>query len=392
MQSYYQQKFSRLMQKELEQKHFAGASICILKNSQEVFRQNYGMANLEAKTPLQNDTIFRLYSFSKPVAAVAAMILWERGELDLKAPVSEFFPSFRNQMVWTPEGLVKAKREIILTDLLNMTSGLVYPDPDPCGLLMGELFHRVESGMERGEKISTEQLCSMIGEQPLAFHPGERWRYGTSVDVMGGVIEQVSGVSLGEFYQKEIFEPLEMADTGFFVPEKKQHRLAELYRKTETDAGFQLEIETKRHLCLTRCLEAPSFESAGAGLLSTMDDCKNFVCMLANHGEWNHRQILGRKTMEWMVRNQLTEQQKKTVDFEQLTGYGYGSFMRVMEDSFAAGDPSSLGSFGWDGWSGPYFSIDPQENLIFLFMTQIAEYSNWPLLRKMHAVTYRGLE
>ena len=193
----------RIVQEEMRQQQFAGASVQILHKGVPVFCGNYGYADREAGKVVRDDTIFRLYSLSKPIAAAAAYIQLERGLLDLEAPVSRYLPAFSKMQVHTEEGLVPAKRPVLIRELLSMTSGLVYPDPDPVGAYMQEVFTRAGTRSRDGNPMNTAEIVDAIAEKPLAFQPGEQWRYGTSTDVMGRIIEVTAGMSLGEFYRNE---------------------------------------------------------------------------------------------------------------------------------------------------------------------------------------------
>ncbi len=377
---------SRLIQEEINANRIAGARCAVAHNGEIIFNESYGFMNIENKESMRKDTIFRLYSLSKPIAAVACMILYERGLIDLHEPVSKYIGSFKEQRVWTKDGEVPADSEITIKELLSMTSGLVYPDCDEAGKIMEELYQKEEKKIQEGNGSTTQELCNLIGKQPLAFQPGTKWRYGTSTDILGAVMEKIYGTSLGEFYKKEIFEPLGMKDTGFFVPLEKQERFSELYMQNIKDGKCQLEVDEKRHLCLTKCLEKPAFESAGAGLVSTLDDYMKFAMMLANNGELNGVRILGRKTIDLMTTNQLLESQMCDMNWESMLGYGYGFFMRVLMDQVKAASNASIGEFGWDGWTGPYLSIDREENTVFLYMIQVSGYSDPQLIRKMKAI------
>jgi len=328
-----------LFNNEIENGQLAGAAISVIYKGQKVIHSCFGHADIEKNKLVKENTIFRIYSMSKPIAAVAAMILTERGKIDLNSPVSQYLPAFKNMMVCSNGELKRANKPILVKDLLNMTSGIVYPDMDEAGKYMDTLFNDVQKRLQDGEKISTQDLCNQIAGQPLAFQPGEQWRYGLSVDVMGAIIEVVSNMSLSEFYKKEIFEPLGMSDTGFYVEKDKQDRFAQLYRYE----GNKLVIEEERHLCLTKCLERPSFESAGAGIVSTLSDYNKFAQMLVNYGAYKETRILSRKSVEMFQQNHLTKEQLDTVYFETSVGYGYGNFMRVYE---SAGESGTLGTKG----------------------------------------------
>lgn len=379
----------RIVQEEMRQQQFAGASVRILHKGVPVLCGNYGYADREAGKVVQDDTIFRLYSLSKPIAAVAAYIQLERRLLDLEAPVARYLPAFSKMQVYTDKGLVPAKRPILVRELLSMTSGLVYPDPDPVGAYMQEVFTRSGTRYRDGNPMSTAEVVDAIAEKPLAFQPGEQWRYGTSTDVMGRIIEVTAGMSLGEFYRNEIFEPLGMKDTGFYVPKEKTDRLAQLYSMEAHEDGSQrLVIEKERTMGLTDCLSLPAYESAGAGLLSTMSDYAKFAVMLLGNTQRNGTGILGRKTLDLMLRPQLTQEQDKTIYFEHLKGYSYGNFMRFYKEPNEAASSGSPGEFGWDGWTGPYMAVNREDDFILLFMTQRCGYCNPAFIRKLRNIAY----
>lgn len=363
-----------ILEKEVRNGEVAGVRVSVLHQGEEVFQYSCGYRDVERKLPIEEDTIIRLFSMSKPVTAVAAMILYERGELDLFTPVSDYIEGFIDQKVYTKEGLVEAKRPILVRDLLNMTSPVLYPDPAPGNVVgnMSELYYQqIQEEMCQGKQKTTKEFILGLNKLPLAFQPGEHWQYSASADILGAVIEEVSGKRFGAFLQEEIFEPLGMVDTAFYVPENKRDRFAEAFRYNPvTDKN---EPYTDHHLCVGDWLSEPAFESGGAGLVSTMRDYKRFAQMLLNKGEFEGTRILGRKTVEFMASNQLTKEQKKTVDWESMWGYGYGNLMRVLEDLPAAGSNGSLGEFGWDGWMGNYFFVDPEDEMIFLYFIQAAD-------------------
>ncbi|MDU7710441.1 MAG: serine hydrolase domain-containing protein [Clostridium sp.] len=371
-----------LMEEEIKKEHFAGALIGYYEKGREVFLDTYGMADREEARPVRRDTIFRLYSMSKPVAAVAVMILAERGLLDLDAPVCRYLPEYERMYVLGDE----TPYTITVRQLLNMTAGIVYPDEDAAGQEMTGLFEDIHAHIRDGAGYSTREVVKKIAEKPLANVPGSAWRYGLCADVLGAVIEVVSGMTLGAFYKKEIFEPLGMADTGFYVPREKWGRLAQLYRQEETENGVKLAVEEERTLGLTKCLEQPAFESAGAGLLSTADDSARFCMMLANQGILDGVRILKAETVEQFMQNQLGETQTESIYFEHMKGYGYGNLMRVLLDENASPIGGKQGEFGWDGWAGAYMAVDAKKQTVFLFMVQVSAYSNWPLNRAIREI------
>ncbi len=348
-----------------------GAAVSVIHKGKEVFRNEYGMADKEKKIPMEKDSIFRCYSMTKPVTSVAVMTLVEEGKLSLSDAVSIYLPGFRNQKVLTEDGLVPVEREVTIQDLMDMTAGVVYPDASfPAGAVMQEMIDEYYRKIfEEDKPTSTYDLANLIGQQPLAFQPGTQWNYSFCADVLGAVVEVVSGKSYGEYLRERIFEPLGMVDTDFYVPEEKQNRFCQNYQympETET-----LEPCTWQHLGLSYFhLKKPAFESGGAGLVSTIDDYARFVRMMLGKGTVDGVRILGRKTVEWMTQNHLDENQIKTLDWDALKGYGYGNLMRVMIDEERAEMIGTNGEYGWDGWLGSYVCMDPKEDLAIIYVIQ----------------------
>jgi len=407
------QAIDNVINKEIALGHISGANIMITKDSQMLYRGSYGLADIENNIPMKEDTIFRMFSMSKMITSVCAMILMERGQIDLFDPVSKYLPGFKDQKVWTGKGEeVKApNRELILKDLLNMTSGLTYPEennyPTACSTA---LFTKMDEAHERGERIGTVEFANKIGQLPLEFEPGERWRYGTSADVMGAVVEVVSGKSFGQFIEDEITRPLHMHDTGFYVPEEKIGRLAQKYRffadgenaqptsvidsvsgkvKIQNVTG-KLVIEKGPHLAMEDTItKAPAFESGGAGIVSTIDDFAKFGQMLLNGGTSSDgTRILGKETVRFMRTNQLTPEQIKSTGWDSLQGYGYGNFNRVLLDPAAYQTNAPVGEFGWDGWLGTYITLDPTNNFMFQYYIQLADAGSMGPTRLLRQIAY----
>ncbi len=385
----YRETMDRILRQEVEQGKVPGASALVLCRGEELYFNAFGMADMEQGIPMKRDTIIRLYSMSKPVTAAAVMLLAERGELDLWDPVSNYLPCFKDQRVWSDlSGEIPALRENTIYDLLNMTSGIPYPDEqNEPGRRMDRAVRELIARRERGERVDTRACMEAIASVPLCFQPGDTWMYGFSADVLGGVVEAASGKTFGTFLREELFEPLEMPDTGFFVPRDKLERFACSYELT--DKGLQPLRES--HLG-EYYGEDVAFESGGAGLVSTLDDYSHFASMLLNGGKFRGKKILGRKTVEFMTKNRLNERQKKTAIWDSMKGYGYGCLMRVLEDPGAAGLNASPGEFGWDGWTGNYVSIDPTEGLIFLYFIQRHGDDTAAALRRLRMASYGALE
>ncbi len=384
------EQLSIIIQKEIDAGEIAGAAIRVIHNNETCYRDELGFADIEKKIPIQRDTIYRMFSMSKPVTAVAAMILYERGLLNLLAPVSDYLEGFQKQQVLTEAGFVPVNREVTIQDLLNMTSGIAYPDESfEVGRRMQKVFSEVESSYHKGIKVSTIEFANRIGQVPLEFQPGDHWKYGASADVIGAVIEVISGKSYGQFLKDEIFMPLNMIDTDFYVPEEKLNRFAKAY---DYNAEMKSLIPfTGDMLAIFDYLTPPAFESGGAGLVSTIKDYSRFALMLANNGILGGVRILGRKSVEYLRTPQLTPTQAVTFNWDALAGYNYGNLMRSMVDPAKAASNGSLGEFGWDGWTGNYFMIDPKENLVMLYMIQRCGGTNPIMFRKLRSIIYGAL-
>lgn len=375
------------IEKEIQKDNIKGASVCIIKDNEEIYRGNFGFSDKEKNIKMSDDTIFRMYSMTKPITAAAIMILFERGKIDLYDPVSMYLEGFKNQKVIKNGKLSDVDREVTIKDLLNMTSGVSYPDDcTECGILMNDLFEDVKKKLENGKPTNTLDFCNAIGRVPLAFQPGSQWRYGSSADILGGIIEVVSKKKLSRFLKDEIFNPLGMNDTAFYVPDEKRSRFAQIYKYDEESKKSYPYLENK--LGLDGYKVATAFESGGAGLVSTIDDYKKFALMLLNKGQYKDIRILGSKTVEFMMQNQLNESQMKSMDWESLRGYGYGNLMRVLINQPEGQTNASLGEFGWDGWTGNYITISPQDNMIFMYFIQRCDTGTSTSTRKLRSIAY----
>ncbi len=369
-----------------------GAAICILEHGKEIYRNEYGYADKEKKVPMKPDAIFRCYSMTKPITSAAVMILVERGNLSLSDPVSSYLPGFQNQKVYTPDGLVPVERDVTIQDLMTMTAGVCYPDASfPAGNYMEQVQQEYYREIQEGKTITTYELANRIGAQPLAFQPGTRWLYSFCADVLGAVIEVISGKRYSEFLQDELFHPLGMTDTDFYVPPEKQDRFMQFYQympETKT-----MDPCTWQHLCLSHMhLQKPDFESGGAGLVSTLDDYAKFVKMMMNGGTYHGVRILGQKTVKSMTKNQLSESQRAGMDWTELKGYGYGSLMRQMIHPEIAESLGSKGEYGWDGWLGSYLSIDPVEDLAIIYVIQKCGGNGYRDIQVIRNIVYSALE
>lgn len=386
----YNETVENLIKREIDNGNIVGASMLVIHKNREIYHNTFGYADKENKVLMKRDTIFRMFSMTKPITAVATMILAERGEIDLLDPVSKYFQEYKNQLVYNDNNdLEPAKREITISDLLNMTSGIPYPDDTKSGKELGDMLRGFIKKREMGESVTTQDYVRAIGKIPLLFQPGEKWSYGFSADILGGIIEIVSNKKFSEFLRDEIFLPLGMKDTGFFVPKEKRDRFAAIYRFDENEKFLK---PFKESFLGEYYGEDVAFESGGAGLVSTLDDYSKFAMMMINKGKYNGVRILGRKTIEFMIKDKLTDKQKVDFTWDSIKGYGYGCLMRILINQGEAGTNASLGEFGWDGWTGNYIIMDPKEELIFMYFIQRCDSGVTPVVRKLRMATYAAIE
>lgn len=369
----------------------AGVSCMVLQGGEEQCYYESGMRDIANALPITRDTIFRLYSMTKPITSAAVMILLEEGKIDLLDPVSKYLPGFNNQHIMQKGMLIPAVFPVTIQHLLNMTSGLTYGGEGSAaevrtGILLEEVMERLTSD----NPLTTVEIMNRLGQIPLAFRPGEKWQYGMSADVLGAVVEIASGMRFGEFLEERIFKPLGMKDTGFYVPKEKQPRLAKVYRETETG----LEEFHISHLGVQNRMEfPPAFESGGAGLVSTIDDYAAFTKMLLNKGTYRGNTILSEKTVEFMTGAHLSVALQDYINqWENLPGYTYANLLRIMKDPGVAVSMSSMGEYGWDGWLGTYMMNDPINNLTLLIMQQKTDSGTTVYTRKMRNVLFSAIE
>lgn len=375
----------KIVKDDIDNNVIAGGNLMIIKEGKEIFYHEDGLADREIGFKIKRNSVFRLYSMSKPITAAAVMILLERGEIDLYEPVSKYIPGFKDQMVGKGECLVPAEREVNLKDLLSMTSGLVYGGNHRGGKDTEDLFQEIDSRLLGDSPMSTIEAINKLGRCALAFQPGTSWEYGTSADVLGAVVEIVSGKKFGQFLKEELFEPLGMIDTGFWLPEGKRDRLVKTY---EDNNKGDLQLYKGNNLGIVNQMDRdPAFESGGAGLVSTIDDYSRFARMLMNKGRLDGIQILKPHTVEYLTSGTLNTVQQKSFDnWLTLCGHSYGNLMRVMTDCSRAGDMGSLGEYGWDGWLGAYFCNCPKDDLTFLFMMQKTDAGTTTITRKLRNI------
>lgn len=384
-------RLQEILQEMTETGFVSGANCLVWQGGQEQCYYEAGMRDLATQLPITRDTIFRLYSMTKPITAAAVMLLLEEGRIDLYDPIADYLPGFQNQEVMTDGMLTPVKRPVILQDLLNMTSGLTYPGEGcPTEIRTDLLMDEVITNLSSPQALTTCEIMNRLGKIPLAFQPGEKWHYGMSADVLGAVVEMVSGMRFGDFLRKRIFEPLHMNDTAFYVPPEKQSRFSKAYQS----AGKRLEEFHFPHLGISNDMKTPpAFESGGAGLASTIDDYARFAQMLLRRGSYENVSLLSPQTVDFMAHAHLAPALNPYVwQWESLSGCTYANLMRNMKDPGAAISLSRPGEFGWDGWMGTYMAIDPADDMFLLLMLQKVDTGTTAYTRRIRNVVFSALD
>lgn len=350
------------MQRYIDQGKLVGVMTLVARNGEVVHYAAQGMQNRETQEPLSRDTIFRIYSMTKPITAVAALTLWEQGKFHMNDPITKYFPELSDLKVYVSgEGdnmvLEDAKYPIRIIDLFTHTAGFSY------GFSNSEVDKRYQQLAKQKPPENIDQALKQFASLPLNHQPGTAWNYSISTDLIGFLVERISGKKLGDYMQEVIFDPLNMQDSGFVVPPEKLSRFAQVYIANKQGETVIMEQEP-----LGNFKSEPAIHNGGGGMVSTMDDYLKFAQMLLNGGELNGVRILGPKTVEYMGTNHL---QDKLIPFNQNSaGEGYGLAVSVTVDPGQVRFLSSKGNYGWGGMASTYFRIDPQENLIMIGMAQ----------------------
>jgi CubicO group peptidase (beta-lactamase class C family) len=365
-----------VMQSYVDQRGFSGVSTLLARRGQVIHREQVGWQDRESHTPLTADTIFRIYSMTKPIVCTALMILYEEGRFQLFDPLAKFLPAFGKVRVLSRAASEELVRPITVRDVLTHTAGLTYsflPDSPVCELY---LQARLLGDAER----TLEGMIGELARLPLAYQPGTKWHYSVGIDVVAHLIEVISGRPLQQFLNERLFAPLDMTDTGFSVPPEQSHRLAAMYGLPDIATssfsrlsaawieGVNERIDVDTTYPATNTY---SFARGGHGLFSTAGDYMRFAQMLLNRGELDGVRILAPKIVDLMHMNHVPLAQ---LPYEIMglfsSGYGFGHGSRVLLNVAESAMPGSVGEFGWAGAARTYFWVDPREELIGILMTQ----------------------
>ena len=383
-------RIDKVMETHIAQQKIAGGVTLLARHGKIAHLGVYGMMDVEAGKPMTPDTIFRIASMTKPITSVAVMMLYEEGHFRLNEPVSKFIPAFKEMFVLPPEDAedsaqpVPATQQITIWNLLTHTDGLTYHWNERLGpqYAAADITH----GLLQDESTLAEKM-KVLATIPLLHDPGAEFEYGLSIDLLGYLVEVVSGMSLDQFFSERIFKPLGMKDTHFFIPEAKRERIATVYERTKDGPITRKSQEPTVEGSLTYSTDYPyngprTYFSGGGGLVSTVSDYLRFAQMMLNGGKLDGVRLLSRKTVELMTTNQLA---KMDVDF------GFGLGFGVVRDESDLNEIGSVGRFGWGGFFFTNFFIDPQEQMIGIFMCQLHPSGGLDLGEKIRILCYQAI-
>jgi CubicO group peptidase (beta-lactamase class C family) len=376
------EKLHAMLKQHIDDGKHAGAISLIVRGGAIVDWQTYGFRDLEAKLPMEKDTIVRIYSMSKPITSVAVMMLFEEARFRLDDPISKYIPEFKEMKVFKggtadrPES-VDAKTPITIKHLLTQTSGMTYD-------FGNSPVEQLNKKAELWSAPTFPEFIARASKLPLAHEPGEKWTYGINTDVLGYLVEVVSGQKFEDYVAQRIFTPLGMADTGFLVPEGKRARLAKIY-----ETGPDGKLRPAKPILDSYHGPGDGFPSGGGGLYSTIGDYARFAQMLLNGGRLDGAQILGRKTVEFMLANHLNHLAQPAISPNGGDGFGLGGSVRF--DLAKGNSLGSVGQFGWAGAATTYFNIDPREETITLLFIQHFPYDQHGIFHKFSTLFYQSL-
>ena len=389
------ERLSAALRAYVDSDRLAGVVALVARRGKLAYLNAFGQRDREAQAPMQEGSIFRIASQTKALVSVGVMILQEKGMLLINDPVGKHLPEFQNTTVAVSNGrggydVVSAKRPVTIRDMLTHTSGVSY------GNGVGS-DHWAEAGIQgwyfadRSETIGG--TVARMGRLPFTEHPGERWVYGYNTDILGALVERVSGKTLDVFLHDEVLDPLGMKDTHFYLPESKRARLTTVYNATlgggikrAADPGYQEETPIFGNIGQGHYVDGPRVSfSGGAGLLSTASDYARLLQMLLNGGELNGTRILSPTTVRLMTVNHIG-------DIAFRPGQGFGLGFSVVTDLGTRGTPGSVGEFGWGGAYHSTYWVDPKEELVVVYLTQLIPASNIDDHAKLRALIYQAIE
>ncbi len=385
-------RITQWMRRWVDSGRLPGLLVAVVRNDRLAWLETCGYRDVDARQAVEFDTIYRIYSMTKPITSVAALMLYEEGCFQLDDPVAKYIPAFAETRVFDSGdaesfATVPLARPITVHDLMVHTSGLTYGFQHEHAVDALYRNHGIEFNANLGPLADVVEAAAA---QPLMFQPGTRWNYSISTDVLGRLVEIWSGVSLDAFFDKRIFGPLGMCDTGFHVREGQAYRLASNYVQSE-NGGLKLADSADG----SRFLEPAVTHSGGGGLVSTASDYLRFMRMLGGRGSLGDTRILGRKSVELMTANHLpgdlVDMGRPRFAEMPFAGIGFGLGVSVVLDPAKARILGSPGEYAWGGMASTAFWIDPAEDLLVLLLTQLMPSSTYPIRRELRVLTYQAL-
>jgi CubicO group peptidase (beta-lactamase class C family) len=381
----------------IEKRKLPCCAVLVARGGQAAHLSFQGATEMGGARAIDENTIYRIYSMTKPVTSVAAMMLFEEGLIRLDHEVSRYIPEFGDVQVFTggtaeAPKLKKPDRPILVRDLFLHTSGLSYTFLQQTPVDAIYRARKLEHPTWPGDLKS---FCEALAQAPLVFSPGDKWNYSNSTDVLGRIVEVASGMSLDQFFQKRIFGPLGMTDTGFHVAEDKIDRLMACYWRNPLSGEI---IQSDPAGRPSTYAKKPNVFSGGGGLASTIGDYFKFCRMLGNGGEQDGVRILSPKTLEFMTMNHLPggktirDMGDNTFSESRMDGSGFGLGWAVTTDVVATTQPGSAGTFSWGGMASTFFWIDPVEDLIAIQMTQLMPSGAYPIRPQLQQLVYASIE
>src|SRR5512140_258146 len=396
---------AHLKQRYIDAGRFPGTQVLVYRRGKVVHSTVQGFADLERKVPVKDDTIFRIYSMTKPLTSVAFMMLFEEGRVALDEPVHKYIPEWKNLGVFqagtAPSFLTRPpSRPMLIVDLLRHTSGLTYGFQQRSNV---DAAYRAEKIGEVEKSGTLQTMIESLAKIPLEFSPGEAWNYSVSTDVIGYLVGKISGMPFEQFLKQRIFDPLDMNDTGFYVPADKAHRFAACY-SADPKGGMTFHAGQQRggltlqdDPATSSFLAPPSFISGGGGLCSTAADYLTFCRALLGGGELGGVRLIGPKTLALMTSNHLPGgcdlpgMSRSLFSEATYNGIGFGLGFSVTMDPTQTLIPGSAGEYAWGGAATTSVWIDPAEELIAIFMTQVLPSSAYPLRRELRTMVYAAI-
>src|SRR5882724_2214001 len=376
----------RFMERQVAEQKLAGGIVMVAHGGKIGFFRAYGLQDREAQKPMSADTIFRIYSMSKAVTTAAALTLCDQGKLGLDDPVSKYIPSFTNLMVAAANGLRPPSRPVTIRDLMLHISGLSYGGDPGWIPAFPAAVNEAWARLKPTESTNLAEMVEKVSEAPLPFDPGTDWTYGVGIDMLGRVIEVISGENLDAFLARVVFRPLDMKDTGFSVPPEKLSRFAVIYSRAN---GALNPIDAPAE---SKFAGPVTYFSGGGGLVSTARDYMRFLMIIQNGGELDGHRVLRAKTVKLMSSNLLPEQ-AFPIHFgnEKRFGTGFGLGFAVCAKVTEWDPAAHVGEFGWDGAASTHYWISPADKLIVITLEQIMPYE-WDTERGIKKIIYDAIK